>query len=109
MKKFFTGLKEDYEIVKQGLRLVNIYLGKNYFVLNLIVKILHAVSPYITIYCTGLVITALTENQNFRQIINYVLIATLSTLVIDIVIRTVNRKALIMLNSCYEKHSALLS
>ena len=109
MKKFFTGLKEDYEIVKQGLRLVKIYLGKNYFVLNLIVKILRAVSPYITIYCTGLVITALTENQSFRQIINYVLIATLSTLVIDIVIRTVNRKALIMLNSCYEKHSALLS
>lgn len=109
MKKFFTGLKEDYEIVKQGLRLVKIYLGKNYFSLNLIVKILRAVSPYITIYCTGLVITALTENQNFNQIIKYVLIATVSTLVIDVIIRTVNRKALIMLNSCYEKHSALLS
>ena len=109
MKKFFTGLKEDYEIVKQGLRLVKIYLGKNYFSLNLIVKILRAVSPYITIYCTGLVITALTENQSFNQIIKYVLIATVSTLVIDVIIRTVNRKALIMLNSCYEKHSALLS
>lgn len=109
MKKFFTGLKEDYEIVKQGLRLVKIYLGKNYFSLNLIVKILRAVSPYITIYCTGLVITALTENQSFNQIIKYVLIATVLTLVIDVIIRTVNRKALIMLNSCYEKHSALLS
>ena len=109
MKKIFSGIKEDYEIVKQGLRLVKIYLGKNYFLLNLIVKILRAVSPYIAIYCTGLVITALSEKQSFRQIVMYVLVATVSTLVIDIVIRTVNRKALIMLNSCYEKHSALLS
>ncbi len=109
MKKLMTALKEDYEIVIQGLGLVKIYLGKNYFLFNLIVKILRAVSPYITIYCTGLVITSLTENQSFSQIIKYVLIATISTLAIDIIIRTVNRKTLIMLNSCYEKHSALLS
>ncbi|MBQ4625971.1 MAG: ABC transporter ATP-binding protein [Clostridia bacterium] len=109
MKKFFTGFKEDFEIIRQGLKLVKIYLGKNYFSLNLIVKILRAVSPYITIYCTGLVITALTEKQGFEQILKYVLIATISTLVIDIIIRTINRKALIMLNSCWEKHSALLS
>lgn len=109
MKKFIADLKEDFEIIKQGLKLVKIYLGKNYFSLNLIVKILRAVSPYITIYCTGLIITALTENQSFEQIIKYVLVATISTLVIDVIIRTVNRKALIMLNSCWEKHSALLS
>ena len=109
MKKFFTDLKEDFEIIRQGLKLVKIYLGKNYFSLNLIVKILRAVSPYITIYCTGLIITALTEKQSFEQILRYVLIATISTFVIDVAIRTINRKALIMLNSCYEKHSALLS
>ena len=39
----------------------------------------------------------------------YVIIATVSTFLIDVAIRTINRKALIMLNSCYEKHSALLS
>lgn len=109
MKKFIADLKEDFEIIKQGLKLVKIYLGKNYFSLNLIVKILRAVSPYITIYCTGLIITALTEKQSFEQIIKYVLVATISTLVIDVIIRTVNRKALILLNSCWEKHSALLS
>ena len=109
MKKFFTDFKEDFEIIRQGLKLVKIYLGKNYFSLNLIVKILRAVSPYITIYCTGLIITALTEKQSFEQILRYVLIATISTFVIDVAIRTINRKALIMLNSCYEKHSALLS
>ncbi len=109
MRKFFTDLKDDFEIIRQGLKLVKIYLGKNYFSLNLIVKILRAVSPYITIYCTGLVITALTEKQSFEQILKYVLIATITTLVIDVIIRTINRKALIMLNSCWEKHAALLS
>ncbi len=109
MKKLFSDLKEDFSIVKQGLKLVKIYLGKNYFSLNLIVKILRAVSPYISIYCTGLVITALTENQSLEKIIKYVIIATVSTLIIDVITRTINRKALIMLNSCWEKHSALLS
>lgn len=109
MKKYFSELREDFFIIRQGLKLVKIYLGKNYFSLNLIVKILRAVSPYITIYCSGLVITALTEKKDFREIITYVLIATASTLIIDIIIRLVNRKALIMLNSCWEKHSALLS
>lgn len=109
MKKFFSDLKEDFEIIRQGLKLVKIYLGKNYFSLNLIVKILRAVSPYITIYCTGLIITALTQKQSFEQILVYVLIATVSTLIIDVIIRTINRKALIMLNSCWEKHAALLS
>ena len=66
-------------------------------------------SPYITIYCTGMIITALTEKRDFEHILIYVLIATITTFIIDIIIRTVNRKALIMLNSCWEKHSALLS
>ena len=38
MKKFFVQLKEDCEIIRQGLKLVKIYLGKNYFSLNLIVS-----------------------------------------------------------------------
>lgn len=109
MKKHLRELKDDFFIIREGLELVKIYLGKNYFSLNLIVKILRAVSPYITIYCTGLVITALSEKRPFKEIFVYVLIATLSTLIIDVIIRTVNRKALIMLNSCWEKHSALLS
>ena len=109
MKKSFAALKEDFTIIRQGLRLVKIFLGKNYFSLNLTVKILRALSPYITIYCTGLIITALTQKRDFGDILLYVLAATVSTLVIDVIIRTVNRKALIMLNSCWEKHSALLS
>ncbi len=109
MKKAFIQLKEDCEIIRQGLKLVKIFLGKNYFSLNLIVKMLRAVSPYISIYCTGLIITALTEKQSFEHILKYVLFATVSILITDIIIRTVNRKALIMLNSCWEKHSALLS
>ncbi len=109
MRKYLRELKEDFFIIKEGLQLVKIYLGKNYFSLNLIVKMLRAVSPYITIYCTGLIITALAEKRDFKEILLYVLISTLSALIIDVIIRTVNRKALIMLNSCWEKHSALLS
>ncbi len=109
MRKYLKELKEDFYIIREGLKLVKIYLGKSYFSLNVIVKILRAVSPYITIYCTGLIITALTERQSFEHILKYVLIATISTFVIDVAIRTINRKALIMLNSCWEKHAALLS
>lgn len=60
-------------------------------------------------FFTGLIITALTQNENFETILKYVLIATLSTLVIDIITRVVNRNALILLNSCYEKHAAVLT
>ena len=109
MRKYLKELKEDFYIIREGLKLVKIYLGKSYFSLNVIVKILRAVSPYITIYCTGLIITALTERQSFEHILKYVLIATISTFVIDVAIRTINRNALIMLNSCWEKHAALLS
>ena len=69
MKKYLKGLSDDFFIIKEGLKLVKIYLGKNYFSLNLIVKILRAVSPYITIYCTGLVITALSEKRAFKEIL----------------------------------------
>ncbi len=109
MKNFFVQLKEDYNIIKQGLKLVKIYLGKNYFSLNILVSILRAVTPYISIYCTGLIITALTENQGFEKMLKYVLFASISILLTDIVIRTVNRKVMIMRYSCWEKHSALLS
>lgn len=109
MRKGFSDFIKDIVIIKQGLRLVKVYLGRNYFSLNLAVKILRALSPYITIYCTGLIITSLTQKESFEKILYYVIIATISTLVIDVIIRTVNRKALIMLNSCYEKHSSLLS
>lgn len=109
MKKFLSDFKDDFIIIKQGLQLVKVYLGKNYFSLNLIVKILRAISPYITIYCTGLIITSLTQKESFNKILIYVMIATISTLIVDVIIRTINRRALIMLNSCYEKHSSLLS
>ena len=109
MRRYFSVLTDDIKIIIQGLKLVKIYLGKNYFSLNLIVKLLRAVTPYITIYFSGCIITALTENKGFKDILFYVLISVLSTLITDIIIRTVNRRALIMLNSCWEKHSALLS
>ena len=109
MRKGFTSLKEDFLTVYKGMKLVKIFLGRWYFVLNTLVSLLRCVSPYITIYCTGLVITSLTENNGYSEIIRYVIVATVSTLIIDIIIRTANRSRLIMLNGCGYKHSALLS
>lgn len=109
MKEYFSLLKKDFGTIIKSLSLVKIYLGKNYFSLTLAVKSLRAVSPYITIYFTGLALTALTEERSFRELIAYVLAATVSTLIIDIIIRLLNRKALILLNSCWEKHAAMLS
>lgn len=109
MKEYFSLLKKDFGTIIKGLSLVKVYFGKNYFSLTLAVKSLRAVSPYITIYFTGLVLTALTEKRSFRELIAYVLAATVSKLIIDIIIRLLNRKALILLNSCWQKHAALLS
>jgi ATP-binding cassette subfamily B protein len=109
MKKQFAELKEDVILLYMGSKLARVFLGRWYLLLNTIVAILRNISPYITIYCTGLIITALTKNYSFSRILKYVIIATVSTLVIDIAIRTINRSRLIMLNNCWFKHSALLS
>lgn len=109
MKKYFSDLKNDFIILLKGLELVKIYLGKNYFGFSLIVQLLRKVSPYISIYFTGLIITALTENKSFETILKYVLIATVSTLLIDIITRVANRSRLILLDSCYVKHAAVLT
>ncbi len=109
MKKHFLNLIEDVKILRKGLNLVKIYLGKNYTKLTLIVNLLRKISPYIAIYYTGIIVTTLTKNENFETILRYVLIATVSTLIIDMIIRLSNRSRLILLNSCYEKHAAVLS
>lgn len=109
MKRYFSDWSNDLKILRKGLELVKIYLGKNYFKLTLTVKLLRKISPYISIYFTGLIITALTENESFETLLKYVLIATVSTLIIDIITRVVNRSALILLNSCHEKHAAILT
>ncbi|MBQ3149953.1 MAG: ABC transporter ATP-binding protein [Clostridia bacterium] len=109
MKKYFTDLKNDMVILYKGSKLIELFLGKWYLLLNCLVCTLRYVSPYITIYCTSLVITSLTKNAPFREILKYIIIATVSTFVIDIIIRTVNRSCLIMLNNSWYSHSALLS
>lgn len=109
MKKMFSDFKDDIKIILKGLELVKIYLGKYYFPYVLTVKTLRTLSPYISIYFTGKVITAFTQNKGFKDILTYVLIATISTFIVDIIIRKANKERLILLNSCYQKHAAVLS
>lgn len=109
MKKHLSELKEDVLILYKGSKLVKLFLGRWYLLLNTVVCVLRYISPYITIYCTGLIITALTQEKPFKEIIKYVVVATISTFLIDIIIRTANRSCLIMLNNSWYTHSALLS
>lgn len=109
MKKMFSDFKDDIKIILKGLELVKIYLGKYYFPYVLTVMTLRTLSPYISIYFTGKVITAFTQNKGFKDILTYVLIATISTFIVDIIIRKANKERLILLNSCFQKHAAVLS
>ncbi len=109
MKKRLSALFEDLSVLYHGAKLVKLFLGKWYLFLNSLVCILRYVSPFITIYCTGLIITALSEKEPFKEIVKYIVFATVSTFLTDIIIRTANRSCLIMMNNSWYTHSALLS
>ena len=109
MKEKFTALKNDISVILKSLGLINDYLGNHYLLINTVQMTLRIVAPYITVYCTGLVITALTQGKDFLVMLRYVLIASFSTLISDLIMRWLNFYRLTMLNSCYYKHCAVLS
>lgn len=109
MKEKLTALKNDISIILKSLGLINDYLGNHYLLINTVQMTLRTVAPYITVYCTGLVITALTQGKDFSVMLRYVLIASFSTLISDLIMRWLNFYRLTMLNSCYYKHCAVLS
>lgn len=109
MSKKYEALKEDIKIITRGSKLIKNYLGRSYLALKIIISSLRILTPYISIYMTGKIITALTENAEFSLLVKYVAVATGSIFVCDIISRIVNRRCLIMLNSCMFKHEALLS
>lgn len=101
--------KDECTIILRGTKLINEYLGRGYLTYKTVISSLRILTPYISIYFSGKIITALTKNAEFSLLLKYVLIAVGSTLILDIITRIVNRKCLIMLNSCWFKHEALLS
>ena len=109
LNKKLNLLKADFSIIKRGLLLIPSYLSKDYLLLKTIVSVLRTISPYISIYMSGKIITLLTENADFFIIIKNVLFSISLILIIDFISRTANRKCLIILNSCWYKHEALLS
>ncbi len=109
MSKKTQSMKEDAQLIFRAVGMLKYFLGKGYLTLKCIMSTIRIVTPYIYIYMTGRIITALTQNEPFEALIKYVLIAAGSTLFFDIVMRTINRKCLIMLNSCWYKHEAMFS
>ena len=101
--------KDELAIIIRGTKLINEYLGRGYLFFKTVISTLRILTPYISIYFSGKIITALTMNSEFSLLVIYVLLAVGSTLVLDLISRIVNRKCLIMLNSCWFKHEALLS
>ncbi len=109
MSKKYNSFKEDVKLIVRAVGMLKDFLGKGYLTLKTLMSTIRIVTPYIYIYMTGRIITALTENEPFSALIKYVLIAAGSTLFFDIIMRTINRKCLIMLNSCRYKHEAMFS
>lgn len=104
-----TSVKDDIKVLCRSLKFSKEFLGKYYFAAETLQLLLRTCTPYISIYCSGMVVTALSQGRPFDEILRYVLIASLSILVCDIIMRFINRYRLNMLNSCYEKHSAFLA
>ncbi len=109
MSKKYNSFKEDVKLIFRAVGMLKDFLGRGYLTLKTLMSTIRIVTPYIYIYMTGRIITALTENEPFSALIKYVLIAAGSTLFFDIIMRTINRKCLIMLNSCWYKHEAMFS
>lgn len=109
MKHKLELLQEELTIICKGTKLIKEYLGKGYLFLKIILSSLRVLTPYVSIYMSGKIITALTENVDFETIIKYVFFTVSSIFLLDVISRVVNRKCLIMLNSCWYKHEALLS
>ena len=101
--------RDEISVVFRGTKLIDEFLGHGYLVLKFVISSLRIITPYISIYYSSEIITALTQKSELFQIIKYALVSVCSTLILDIISRIANRKCLIMLNSCWFKHEALLS
>lgn len=109
MKKNISLLIHEFKIIFRGTKLINEYLGKGYLFLKICSASLKTLTPFISIYMTGRIIDLLSNNENIKYITSYVFYSMSLIFLLDIATRIVNRKCLIMLNSCWYKHEALLT
>lgn len=109
LNKKLHSIKTDLSIINRGLKLIPSYLSKNYIFLKILVSSSRIISSYLSIYMSGRIITLLSEKVAYDIIIQNVLLAVFSIFLFDFISRISNRKCLIILNSCWYKHEALLS
>lgn len=109
MKSLFENLKSNIKTIYQGAKLIKCYLGKGYVELKTLLNIIRSISPYFSVFMTGRIISLLAKNTDYELILKNILFAVIITLLLDILSRFINRKCLIMINSCWYKHEAMLS
>ena len=102
-------IKDDFITLYRSLEFSQRFLGKHYLLADTVQMILRTCSPYISVYCSGMVVTALSQGKPFDDMLRYVLVACFTVLICDLIMRFINRYRLNMLNFCYEKHNALLA
>lgn len=101
--------KNDLRLIREGLKYVPELLGKHYILLNSIRYALLFMTPYVSIYLSGRIITALAEERPFREIVVYALIAVFSTLILESIYILFTRSMRRRERLGRPKHDALLS
>lgn len=102
-------LKKDLSLIKQGNKYIPELLGKNYILLNFLKSAFAFMSPYVAIYLSGRIITMLSKNDAFGEIIKYAFIAVFSALFLDFINRILGKVTRERLRQGAPKHDAMLS
>lgn len=101
--------RKNIGLIKRGLSKTHLLLGKGYILMSVIRFILYFSTPYIAIHYSGKIITLLSENRPFEEIIKYAVIAAVSTLFFDIITRLLSKLIRQQERLARPKHDAMLS
>lgn len=102
-------LKKDLSLIRKGMAYSPQLLGRGFVLLSFLYNAIFLMTPYIAIHYSGEIITALSENQPFRVIFRYALIAVISTFILDIIRRLISKQTRQRGRQAGAKHDALLS
>ncbi|MBR2730443.1 MAG: ABC transporter ATP-binding protein [Clostridia bacterium] len=102
-------LREELRMQLHGFRLSAQLRGKHFTLYETMSYLLPEIAKYISVYFSGRVITALTQNAPFAEVFRFALIAVFSVFLIWFVRRLFARRWLILLWSSYYRREAILT
>lgn len=109
MQKLILNVKNDVKTFFLGINIVKKVFGKHYLYLKYFQSILSSISPYITVYMAGNVITLLTQKANLDVLYRCVISVIVINFSIDLIANIVKRKCSILESAAPFKHEALLT